>query len=221
MNELPLKAGVCKVKQVHRESEEPARPAVLSQNESWAELLRDHVLFTPALLYLTVPLVDPFAQYQQDTGRTIEVRQLVVESRVPLFSGLVLPTDDRWNMQVLYGLRSEVEDLHKWLVTVKYSNAASGMMWQPLLQDIRIRDDSTTDRLIVGQQLPETIPAVGWAVATTRGSFGFKELDPTDRRMVVAADFDPQAIPPALQKFRDNWLKGQSDAYNVRGDLNE
>lgn len=109
--------------------EEPGSAAFFPSRESWLcarplrELLAEHVLFTPALMYLGVRLMgrQPLYDYQLETKKILTLSRLAFGD--PLFVGLQSSDDEvgvYWN-HVLFSLpKHQWTDFSDWLSTLGF-----------------------------------------------------------------------------------------------------
>lgn len=178
----------------------------LSRTTKLADLQEEFAIYAPALVYLHVPLPGDFmSAFFQHYGKAVEV--FSVELDKPVFSGLSVGGDRRWN-HVLFGMPKEHwSAFYSWAGTVAVMNHDNGVLYRVRTQEIEVADPFCVSNSIV---LPSDVP-VGeistFCVETNVGCHYYlssKGINP------AKAVFDKELIYDDTKRFAEEYLAGNN-----------
>jgi hypothetical protein len=178
----------------------------LSRTTKLSDLQEEFAIYTPAMVYLHVPLPGDFmSAFFQQYGEDVKVFSMELDK--PVFSGLSVGGDKRWN-HVLFGMpREHWSAFYGWAGTVAVMDRDSGVLYRVRTQEIEIADPFCISNSIV---LPSDVP-VGkistFCVETNVGCHYYlssKGINPAE------AVFDKELIYEDTKRFAEAYQAGNN-----------
>lgn len=198
--EQPTKSweeGVVQKVQTSGKSPQPTKFDV-KKLSALSEMLSEYTLYTPALLYLSVPLTaDPADHYVAETGQ--ELPQFALEFDKPIFANLTREATTGWNNTLIAVPTEYWEQWKSWLGTCAFTSRGGAMMTRVRWQSITIPDPL----LPTGPVIP--IEAI--AMESTIGSMYFTQSDRP------AATFDKNLVFADTVAFAKAVKSGDNNPY--------
>jgi hypothetical protein len=166
--------GIVRGSDVEKSSVE-IRKRQLSQATRLVDLQEEFAIYTPAMVYLHVPLPgDIMSSFYAQYGQEVEVFSVDLDR--PVFSGLSAKNgDNRWN-HVLFGMPKEHwSAFYGWAGTVAVMNHDNGVLYRVRTQEIEVADPFCISNSVV---LPSDVPVVISAHFVLRPMWGVTIIFP-------------------------------------------
>lgn len=182
--------GVTQAPTISAAERTPIQLAKISQSAKLGDL-KEYAWFTPALLYMYVPLTrDPLADFQVEHQLELQVFSFRFEK--PIFRGLDVRNDSQWN-HVLYGVEADkCEQLLEHLGTVgfMFNNVEPAVLCRLRTQPLEIIDPLVIDRGRTISLPADAVSITALCLDTSRGCYYFRTQG--DR---LPGDFRPRLLP--------------------------
>lgn len=139
----------------------------LSAAANLTDLSEEYAFYTPALLYLKVPLHgrDLFQAFLQEYGK--DVLPLSVRLNRPIFQGLDVGPHPDWNYLLFAMEREHWKAFFPWMRSLTFRDQGARRIFRTGDKPIRIADPIFFERAVV---LPREIPCIEVAVFCVDGS---------------------------------------------------
>jgi len=191
--------GIVRGSDVEKSSVE-IRKRQLSQATRLVDLQEEFAIYTPAMVYLHVPLPgDVMSSFYAQYGQEVEVFSVDLDR--PVFSGLSAKNgDNRWN-QVLFGMPKEHwPAFYNWMGTIALMDHSVDTLYRVRTQDITVPDPFCFQNEIV---LPDDIPTGKITVFCVETNKGCHYCLSSNGIKPAKAIFDDKLIYEDTEKFAE------------------
>lgn len=174
------------------------------------DLLGEYVFYTPALIYLTLPLVrDPFYDWCDSLDETVVPLEFV--SDTALFFGLYRQDQygtQQWNNRVLAMPRQHWDSYHQFMLTVAFHGKGSRKLARVRSREVEIVDPLWLRKQATYQPVVQSVPITAFCLDTDKGCLYIENDGPLPKppRIVIS----PQAFPDTValgQAIADEQLR--------------
>ncbi len=176
----------------------PLRPLVPSDATTLQDLLADYVFYTPALLYLALPLVrDPFTDWRETVEETVV--PLEFSADIALFSGLMRADQfgiQQWNNRVLAMPKRHWPAFHSFMLTVAFRGHGERKLARVRSREVQVLDVLWFRKQIIHQATWQTVPVTAFCLDTDKGCMiiANRRPWPTPPELVIS----PQSYPDTV-----------------------
>ena len=141
----------------------------LSAAATLRDLSDQYAFYTPALLYMIVPLrgQDPFAAFLQEYNK--QVLPLSIRFNRPIFQGLDVGPVKDWNYMLFAMEQEHFKHFLPWLLSATFVDREHGLVYRLGEKTVRIADPVFFEKTVI---LPAELPCIDVTVICIDGSAG-------------------------------------------------